>query len=108
MTAEFEVSNGLIYASNFQVNSNEMVLVGNGNLDFSGNLDFTINAQLNQQLIDNSPSLKKTITSFLSSATNAIVVKVSGTLQNPQYSIVPMAGEIIKKIKEFFTEDILR
>lgn len=105
---DFIIENGLIYTSNLEAKSNEMNLAGEGSVDFSGNLDFTLNAQLNQDLIQNSPSLKKSITQILSSASGAIIVKLTGNVQKPKYKIVPAAGDIIKRVKEFLLEDILR
>jgi len=105
---DFTVRNGAIYTSNLDITSNEIALAAEGNLDFAGNMNFTVNAQLNMELIDNSPSLKKSITKFLSSATGMVVVKLTGNIQNPKYKVIPAAGEIIKKVKEFLFEDILR
>jgi hypothetical protein len=85
-----------------------MNLSCNGKIDLSGNLNFTINALLNQELVQNSASLRKVVTSILSSASGVLTIKLSGDVQNPKYKIIPATADIINRIREFLTEDILR
>jgi hypothetical protein len=104
---DFVIENGLLYTSNLEVKSDEVNLSGEGSVDFAGNLDFTLNAQFNPDLIQDSRSLKKPITSIFSTA-SGLVIKLTGNVQKPKYKVIPVTGDIIKRVKEFFFEDILR
>lgn len=107
-SADFTVSDGKIYTSNLEAKSKDIDLSAEGELDLSGKINLLVTAMINPDLIQSSASLKKFITSALTSANGALAIRISGELQNPKYTIIPATMDIIRRAKEFFLEDILR
>ena len=65
-------------------------------------MDFTLYSQVNKSLVKDSSDLRKFTSAILGELSNAIAIKLSGTIQKPKYSLVPMAADLIKNIKDFF------
>jgi len=105
---DFVVDQGMIYTSNLELKSDRMNLICSGNIDFSGKLNFDISGELNPELLQNSASVKKFFTAFLADSTGAVALKLSGDVHNPKYRLIPPTGDIIKRVTDFFTKDILR
>ncbi len=107
-TGEFSIANKNIHVDNIELKSSEMLIDGEGDIDFSGNLNLSLIAQFSEQFIQSSDSLKKFITSILTTASNALTIKVKGTLQSPKYSVKPFVVDIIKNLKGIIFENILK
>jgi hypothetical protein len=57
---------------------------------------------VNKDLIRDSADIRKFTSAILGNLSNAITIKVGGTIQKPTYKIVPVALDVIKNIKDFF------
>jgi hypothetical protein len=98
-TANFLVRNSAIEIADSFLSSEELELSGTGKLQFDGSLDLALNSQINENLLKDSPDLRKITSAVLG---NLLVIKISGTIQKPEYKIVPGTKEIINQIKRFF------
>jgi len=99
VTANFLVRNSAIEIADSFLSSEELELSGTGKLQFDGSLDLALNSQINEDLLKDSPDLRKITSAVLG---NLLVIKISGTIQKPEYKIVPGTKEIINQIKRFF------
>ncbi len=99
---EFNIGDKSVSTENLRLTSDQLNLDCKGKLGFDGALDFTIYTQTNKNLIRDSADMRKFTTAILGGLSNALTVKVSGTIQKPKYKIVPVAVDVIKNIKDFF------
>jgi len=72
-------------------------LLCKGEMDFSGNLLFDIVTQFSPEFIKRYEAIRKLIASIISTATNQITIKLTGTLEDPKYSLVPTSIDLIQK-----------
>jgi hypothetical protein len=100
--AEFNIEDKAIYTENLRLSSEQLNLDCKGKLGFDGGLDFMVYTQVNKNLVKDSGDIRKFTSAILGELSNAISIRVSGTIQKPKYSIVPMASDLIKNIKDFF------
>ncbi len=107
-SGDFSIANQKVYTDNLELKSREMIITAQGYADFSGKLDANLLTQFSEQFVQSSASLKKFITSILTTASNALTVKVTGTLQNPKYSVKPIVVDILKGLKGIIFENILK
>ncbi|HOW35205.1 MAG TPA: hypothetical protein PL155_02160 [Candidatus Omnitrophota bacterium] len=94
---DFTIADERVSTSNFELGSDSVILMCAGYVDFDTNLNFDIAAQFSEETIAQSPSLKKTVTAFLTQTGDYITVKLTGTLSNPKYSVVPLSVNLFKK-----------
>lgn len=97
----FDIGNKFISTENLQLTSEQLKLNCKGKAGFDGSLDLTVYNEVNKELVKESTDIRKFVTAILGQLGNNIVVKVSGTLQKPKYSIVPLPVDMIKSIKDF-------
>lgn len=100
-TAEFNIENRFISTENLKLISDQLNLDCKGKVGFDGGLDFTVYTEANKNLIRDSADIRKFTTAILGELSNAITVRITGTIQKPKYSIAPMAVDLIKNIKNF-------
>ncbi|MFZ5800569.1 MAG: AsmA-like C-terminal region-containing protein, partial [Candidatus Omnitrophota bacterium] len=106
--ADFTVADEEITTSNLVAKSKDLDLSAEGKLDFAGRIKLLVTTTINPDLIASSASLKKFITSAITSANGALVIRINGEVKNPKYTIVPATMDVLRRAKEFFFEDILR
>ena len=106
-SGDFIIGNSRIATDNFMLESEKVNFLFEGNLDFSNNIDFEVTTQLAEGLIEDATDLKGILSSVLAQSTNAVTIKLTGTLQKPQYRIIPIPAKIFKKSKEFIFEDVV-
>lgn len=94
--ANFLVKDKTIVIANSFLGSEKLELNCAGSLKFDGALDLTLNSQINEGLIKDSPDIRKFTSAVLG---NLLVIKIGGTIQKPEYKIVPSTKEIFKQIK---------
>ncbi len=99
---EFSIQDKSISTENLKLTSDQLNLDCKGKLGFDGTLDFTFYTEANKNLIRDSADIRKFTTAILGGLSNALTIKVSGTIQKPKYKIVPAALDLIKNIKDFF------
>lgn len=93
----FNIQNKTISIVDSSLESEKLDLSAEGKIGFDGSLDLALHTELNEDLIKESPDLRK-FTSFILG--NLITVKITGTLQKPEYKVVPPAKEIINQLKD--------
>jgi hypothetical protein len=98
--ANLIIADKALELTDFYLGSTEAELAGSGKIGFDGSLDLTLNSEINADLIKDSPDLRKFTSAVLG---NILVLKISGTLREPQYRMVPSTKEFISQIKRFFS-----
>jgi len=99
---EFNIGNKSVSTENLKATSDQLNLDCKGKLGFDGTLDFTFYTEVNKNLIRDSTDIRKFTAAILGGLSNALTIKVSGTIQKPKYKIIPVAIDVIKNIKDFF------
>jgi hypothetical protein len=99
---EFNIGDKSVSTENLRLTSDQLNLDCKGKLGFDGTLDFTIYTQTNKNLIRDSADIRKFTTAILGGLSNALTIKVSGTIQKPKYKIIPVPLDVIQNIKDFF------
>ena len=99
MNANFTIKDKAINIVDSFLGSEKLELSCAGRLGFDGALDLTFNSQINAELIKDSTDLRKFTSAILG---NILVVKIGGTIQKPEYKIVPGTKEIINQLKDLF------
>jgi hypothetical protein len=100
--ATFNIEDKAVYTESLRLASDQLNLDCKGKLGFDGGLDFTIYTQVNKNLVKDSSDIRKFTSAILGELSNAISIRLSGTIQKPKYSLVPIAADLIKNIKDFF------
>lgn len=95
----FSLKNKTIEITNSFLGSEKLDLACEGKLEFDGSVDLTLNSQINEDLLKDSPDVRKFTSAVLG---NLLVIKIGGTIQKPEYKVVPGTKEIFKQIKRFF------
>jgi len=104
---DFLIADGKISTDNLMLESEPVNILFEGNVDFAGNIDFKVTTQLAEGLVKDITDLKGIFSSILAQSTNAITIKLSGTVKEPKYKIIPLPGQLFKKAKDFIIQDIL-
>lgn len=99
-SGDLMIADKYIYTENLRLASDQLKLDCRGRLGFDGTLDFLINNEINQAMITESPDIRKFSTVILGGLSQALTVKVEGTLQKPAYKVVPATKELIKNLKD--------
>jgi len=76
---------------------NKATLDGKGWIDFDKNLNFDIKPKFSELAILQSDSIKKKPTSILTQTDGYINIKLTGTLDNPHFSIEKFPLKIIEE-----------
>jgi hypothetical protein len=97
--ANFVIKNKNIEIGNSFLGSEKLDLACEGKIGFDGSLNLNLNSQINEELVRESPDLRKFTSAVFG---NLLVIRVSGTVQKPEYKVVPATKELIKQIKRFF------
>ena len=93
----FEIKDSKILTKDLLLKSKEVELVGNGWADFNSNIDLLITPEFKELAILQSKSLKKGPTAILAQAEGYVNIKITGTLDNPQYKVTTSPTRVIKK-----------
>lgn len=95
----FNIKDNYINIDNSFLGSDQIDFSGSGKIGFNTSLDLLLHADINENLLTDSPDLRK-FTSLI--VGNLLDVKIGGTMQEPKYKVVPPTKEIIESIKRFF------
>ncbi|MFH0913268.1 MAG: DUF748 domain-containing protein [Candidatus Omnitrophota bacterium] len=98
--ADFTVADKFVSTENLRLTGEQLNLTCQGKAGFDATLDFTVYTEANKDLVRDSADIRKFTTAILGSLSNAITIKVNGTIQKPAYKIVPVAVDLIKNIKD--------
>ncbi len=94
---DFKVAEEKATTDNLYLKSEQVVFFCRGSVAFGGNLSMSIFSQFSQETILNSPSLKKVLTGILTQTDNYLTIKLSGTLQDPKYTVVPSSVDMLQR-----------
>ncbi len=102
----FIIKDKRLYTTNFTLNSEPVTLLCRGWIDISGELRFGIFSKFSRKAISQSNSLKKIITTAITSSDNYLTIKLTGTLQKPHYYVVPSSVDLFQRTTEKLFENI--
>ena len=83
--------------------------VTTGKMDFAGNLDLLANTQFSNELLNNSPDLRRSLTAIIGQVNKVLAIKVTGTIKEPKFkteTVLPVT-QIVDTVKSIF-EGILK
>lgn len=87
----FTVGNKVIYTSDTELRSSQMNLVGDGTVDFDGNLNFNVTAAFDKGLLDVPSALGPIRDLFVDKEGNYLGdIKLDGTTKDPKFKINPL------------------
>ncbi len=98
---EFDIADKYLATDNLRLSSDQLNLYCKGKFGFDGTLDFTLYTEVNKDLINESPDIRKFTTAILGNLSDALTIQLSGTIQEPKYKVVPVATDLIKNITDF-------
>lgn len=103
---DFTIRDQKVSTENFELASEEVGILCDGWVDFAGKLNFDITAQFSQKAIEESNSIKKALTTILSQTNDYLTIKLTGSLKEPKYAIVPLPLDLLQKTGEFLKEGL--
>ena len=104
--ADFQIENARVKTENLTIISQPVDLSVKGWIDFSSNLDLHVDLRFKEAALLKSSSLKKGPTAILTQANNYLTIKISGTLNQPNYSTKIGAGKVMEKTKDTLIDGI--
>jgi len=102
----FIIHDQKITTENFELSSEEVGVLCRGWVDFTSKLNFDIAAYFGQKALEESSSIKKALTTILTQSNNYMTIKLTGTLKEPKYSVVPIPLDMLKKTGEFLKDGL--
>jgi len=102
-SGDFEIAESKVSTRNLKFSSDEVEFTLEGNFDFQGNLNF--NAMLRPTSVSEkkqAESIGDMVASILGEVQKYIVVKVTGTFQEPKYKVVPQSESLFKDLINSF------
>ncbi|MDP8266534.1 MAG: AsmA-like C-terminal region-containing protein [Candidatus Aceula meridiana] len=106
-TSDFVVKNGKIFVRDGVLKGNEMQLTCNGTIDFYGNLDLDLISKFDRDSIRKSKAtFQKSIASIITQADALLTVKLTGTLKEPKYYVVPDPLGAIQRATDLILESL--
>ncbi|MBU2540670.1 MAG: DUF748 domain-containing protein [Candidatus Omnitrophica bacterium] len=102
--ATFRIADKRISTQDLTLASPQMNLAAEGWLGFDGMLNFDVYCEFSEEYIEHSADLRKLITNIFAEINKYLVVKVSGSLKQPEYKIMPkkLQLDILKPFKDIF------
>lgn len=102
----FEVKERKVFTRDLLLKSPEVELVGTGWADFDRNIDLMITPEFKELTILKSKSLKKGPTALLTQAEGYLNIKISGTLEKPEYKVTTTPTRVIQKATGVLVEGL--
>lgn len=103
----FTVGNRIIVTSDTELYAPQMNVVGEGSLDFDGNIDFDITAAFVKEFLEGPTALGPLRDFFVDEAGNFVgKINLSGTLKEPKFKISPISfdkllnNKLLNRIRE--------
>jgi uncharacterized protein involved in outer membrane biogenesis len=97
--ADFFIQDKKVTFANSFLGGKMMELATNGFIGFDGAVDLDMHAKVSKSLLEDSVDLRKFGSMIFG---NLLNIKISGTLQKPQYKVLPIPKALLKEIKRFF------
>ncbi|MFC1703903.1 DUF748 domain-containing protein [Candidatus Omnitrophota bacterium] len=98
--ADFTINNGKISTQNLKLESEELLMLAEGNVDFAGNLNFSVGTESKQSILKDTENIKDLITAIPTKASQFISVKIVGNIKSPKYIPVPSPTRVLKQFKD--------
>lgn len=98
----FDIENKTIATDDLTLKSIPLTLMADGQCGFNGDLDVTVYSKTNKELIKDSADIRKFTAAIFGELRNSLAVRITGTIQKPKYSLVPLPLDFLKSIKNFF------
>lgn len=98
---EFLIANKYLYTNNSYLKSDEMHLFWEGAIGFDGSIDFRLTTQMSpsiQSLIEN----RNVFGQILGEIGQVTTIRLTGTIKEPKYSVLPLGTDFLKNIKDIF------
>ncbi len=105
-TTNLTIKNQKTRFEDLELISRPLTLKGSGWVDLEGNIDFSITSHFDMTAIEESHSIKKTVTALLTTTNSYLNIKVTGTLDNPQYRSIPSPVNVLEKTRDLIKEGI--
>ncbi len=105
-STDFTVGHERILTDNLEIISQPVTLKGKGSIDFAGNINFDIGSEFNTRTIEESDSIKKTMTAILTQTNDYLTIKISGTLKEPKYAVTTTPVNVIEKTRDLIKEGL--
>lgn len=105
-SADFTIGDKRLSTNNLELTSTPLTLSGQGWMDFDGNLNFDIVSQFNTEPIEESKSIKRTMTAIMAQTNEYLTIKISGTLKDTKYSVKVSPGNMLEKTRDLIKEGI--
>lgn len=96
---EFFVKDRFIFTENLILKSNLVNLYGNAKVGFDSSLNGAINVEMGDESAPPTGTFKDLTTALIGQAGKFAVIKLSGTLQKPEYKFHPAVTNVLKGIK---------
>lgn len=97
--ADFFIQDKKIQFANSFLGGKMMELATSGYIGFDSAIDLEMHTRISKSLLEDSPDLRKFGSLIFG---NLLNIKISGTLQKPEYKVVPIPKALLKEIKSFF------
>ncbi len=105
--SDFTIKERNISSENLRLDSEELIMLAEGNIDFDGNINFTVGTESKKHIIQDSENISDVITSLPAKASQFLTVKITGNIKSPKYIPIPSPTRILKKFKNVL-EGILK
>ncbi|MCM8801296.1 MAG: AsmA family protein [Candidatus Omnitrophica bacterium] len=102
-TSNFSIRDNFIYIDNLLLTSNLVNLTGYGKIGLDSSIEASISVQMSDEIISPLGRIKEITSAILGKIGRFAVVKITGTLKSPKYSIQPAVVDIIKGLKDLFS-----
>ncbi|MEW6009014.1 MAG: DUF748 domain-containing protein [Candidatus Omnitrophota bacterium] len=101
--ASFTINNKRLYSEDLSFISPQMTFNATGSLGFDGTLDFDATCTFDEKYLLHSSDLRKLITEIFTQLRENISIKITGTIKNPEYKVIPLKiKDIISPLKDLF------
>jgi len=103
---DFILKDKSFHIDNLRLKSNLLDLSGEGKIGFSGELDFSVSAQLSKELEPETGTIKDLTTVLLGEAGKFAVIRLIGTVKEPKYKLQPAVANVVKGLKDLILKNI--
>ncbi|MBD3246110.1 MAG: hypothetical protein GF333_03775 [Candidatus Omnitrophica bacterium] len=102
--SKIRIEDNTLFFEELRLHSWQMELAGAGKVNRDQEIEFVFFPEFNPNLVAASQGLQKVLTEFLGKS--GLVLRVGGTLEDPDYSMKPAFFSPLKKIQNFFEQII--
>lgn len=97
---DFSIQDGYVETDNLELQGPELGLLVEGKLGFDGSMDFLVNSQV---IPTGKLGVGGKVGEGLAKAGSLTAIRVTGTVKDPRYKLLPITENIMKKISDIFS-----